>query len=502
MELRTNSKMPQKVVAVSETLTKAGFEAYLIGGCVRDLIMGKVPKDWDLTTSARPEQILELFPGSFYENDFGTVGVVFENLKDINIKDKYIKDITTEVIEVTTYRLEAKYSDSRHPDSVTFSDTLADDLKRRDFTVNAIAYDVSRENTIDLFHGQEDIKDRVIRAVGDPGERFSEDALRMMRAVRFACELDFSISQETSEAICLHTKSLQNIAIERVRAELIRILESDIPMRGIEFLHELKLLPYIIPELERGIGIEQNQAHKYDVWGHNIRTAQHAADKGWDLDLRIAALFHDIGKPSTRRFAKERNDWTFHGHDVVGSRETRKIMERLKFPVKTIEKVSKLVRWHMFFSDPEKVTLSAVRRMVRNVGEENIWDLMNLRACDRIGTGRPKEQPYRFRKYKSMIEEALRSPTSVKMIAINGDKIMEITGLKPGHKVGYILHAMLEDILDDPTKNTPENLRNRTLELAQLSDEELMALGEHGRKRKVSQETEAVGKIRKKYWVE
>jgi poly(A) polymerase/tRNA nucleotidyltransferase (CCA-adding enzyme) len=504
MDLKTDERIPKEVVAIADRLARAGFEAYLIGGCTRDLLMDKTPKDWDFTTNARPEKILALFPGSFYENDFGTVGVVRETvtkgLKDKNIKD--IKDTGAEIVEITTFRLEAKYSDSRHPDSITFSDTLEDDLKRRDFTINAIAYDVSREKATDLFGGEHDIKEKNIRSVGNPEERFSEDALRMMRAVRLACELDFMISRETFEAMCLHADSIQKIAIERVRDELIRIMLSQKPMEGIALLHNAKLLQHLIPELERGIGVEQNKAHKYDVWGHNIRTAQHAADKDWDLDLRLAALFHDIAKSPTRRWSKPKNDWTFYGHDVVGSRETKKILTRLRFPAKTVEKVSKLVRWHMFFSDPEKVTLSAVRRMVRNVGNESIWDLMNLRICDRIGTGRPKEQPYRFRKYKSMIEEALRSPTSVRMLAINGDRIMELTGLKPGHKIGYILHALLEEVLDDPAKNATEYLESRITELSALSDEQLIALGEKGKQRKVSREKEAVKKIREKYWVE
>jgi putative nucleotidyltransferase with HDIG domain len=483
--------IPPEVANVSSKLEDAGFEAYLVGGCVRDLALGKKPKDWDITTNAAPEKIQEIFEHTFYENAYGTVGVVTEHAEDETLK----------VIEVTPYRTESTYSDRRRPDSVSFSDKLEDDLKRRDFTVNALAYSVSEKKLIDLYSGQEDLKRKSIVAVGEAKERFSEDALRMLRAVRLAAELGFSIEHRTAEAIQDNAHLLEHISKERIRDELIRIVESPDPMMGIILAHKLGVLSYVIPDLERGIGIEQNQAHKFEVFEHNLRTLQHAADKKWPLEVRLAALFHDISKPEARRWSKEKNDWTFHGHEVVGARVTKKVLTNLKFSTETIDKVVKLVRWHMFFSDPDQVTLSAVRRTIRNVGQENIEDLLNLRVCDRIGTGRPKEQPFRFRKYKSMVEEALRDPISVSMLKLKGEDIMQLTSERPGPRIGWMLHALLEEVLDDPKKNARDYLEKRVSKLSQLSNKELSELGEAGKNKRESFEEDAVKLIRAKYWV-
>ena len=482
--------IPKEVASVADTLEQAGFEAYLVGGCVRDLLIGRVPKDWDITTNARPEQIEAAFPETFQNNDFGTVGVVNET------EDERLK-----VVEVTPYRVESTYSDARRPDHVEFSDSLEEDLKRRDFTVNAIAYSISRETLVDIFGGMEDIKGKRLRAVGNATERFAEDALRMMRAVRLAVELDFVIDAETLTAIEKNAENLARISKERIRDEFIRILESSQPMQGIVLCEKLGMLKHIAPDLLRGIGVDQNQAHAYTVYEHNLRTLQHAADKGWPLFLRLAALFHDISKPETRRHSPEKDDWTFYGHEVVGAKVARKALSELKFPRETVELVTKLVRWHMFFSDPDAVTLSAVRRTIQNVGQEHIFDLLNLRICDRIGTGRPKEQPFRFRKYKAMVEEALRDPISVKMLKIDGERIMEVTGEKPGPKLGHTLHALLEEVLEDPTKNTSEYLEARALELIKLPEETLRALGEQGKEKKEQEEESAVEAIHKKHGV-
>jgi tRNA nucleotidyltransferase (CCA-adding enzyme) len=236
--------------------------------------------------------------------------------------------------------------------------------------------------------------------------------------------------------------------------------------------------------------------HAYDVWEHLLRSVQGAADKKYELDIRLAALFHDISKPESRRKGKGKKEWTFYGHEVLGARETKKILSNLKYPTKIIEKVTKMVRWHMFFSDTEQITLSAVRRMIVNVGKENIWDLMNVRICDRIGTGRPKEDPYRLRKYHSMIEEALRDPVSVGMLKIDGKKIIEITETKPGPKVGFILHALLEEVLENPEKNTAEYLENKAKELILLPENELESLGNQGKLSKEEADEEEIKKIR------
>jgi putative nucleotidyltransferase with HDIG domain len=489
-----NSPIPKEIVTIIETLEKAGFQAYMVGGCTRDLFLGRKPIDWDITTNARPEQILHLFSKTFYENEFGTVGVVNEDSQDETLK----------IVEVTPYRTESVYTDRRHPDQVRFSDKIEDDLKRRDFTINAVAVSLSKgsiKDIIDLYGGFADIKDKVIRTVGNPAERFAEDALRLLRAVRLSSELGFMINLETKRAIISNADLLKEISQERVRDEFIKMIMSPEPKKTLDLCHELGILKYIIPELEKGIGIEQNKAHTFDVWEHLLRTVQHSADKKLPLELRITALLHDIAKPETRRFSRETGQFTFYGHEVVGSRETQKILERLKFPRKTVEKVTKLVRWHMFFSDTETITLSAVRRMIVNVGEENIWDLVNIRMCDRIGTGRPKESPYRLRKYESMIEEALHDPISVGMLKIDGNRIMEISKTNAGPKIGWLLNTLLEEVLEKPELNTKEYLEKRALELINLPENELRKLADIGKKVREEKEAENIKEIQKKYHV-
>lgn len=477
-------RIPKEVRDVSDQLKKAGYEAYVVGGCVRDLLIDRQPKDWDFTTNAKPEQIQAIFPDSFYTNDFGTVGVLRET-----------DDESLKIIEVTPYRTETVYTDKRRPDSVQFGDSLEEDLARRDFTVNALALDCDKGQIIDPYQGQKDIELKVLRTVRDPEERFEEDALRLMRAVRLVAELGFALDTDTAAAIQKKAANLGFISKERIRDEFTRILNSSQPMMALVLSQQLGLLEFIAPDLIRGIGVDQNQAHSYDVFGHLMHSLQHAANKGWDFDIRLSALFHDVSKPETRRWSDEKKDWTFHGHEVVGSRVTKKALGDLKFPRETIEKVIKLVRWHMFFSDPDQITLSAVRRMIRNVGEENIWDLLNLRICDRIGTGRPKEQPFRFRKYKAMVEGALRDPISVTMLKTDGNRLMERFHAKPGPRIGWILNALLEDILDDPTKNTLEYLDSRTSELIDVSDETLRELGESGKKKREEREEAELQKI-------
>jgi len=482
--------IPLEVRVVAETLEGAGYEAYLVGGCVRDILLGKVPKDWDITTDAVPDAIQALFTDSFCNNDYGTVGVKTES-----------EDPRLHVIEVTPYRAEGEYSDARRPDHVTFGVSLEEDLARRDFTVNAIAYRMNSEKIVDLYGGMEDLQAKRLRAVRDPGERFAEDALRMMRAVRLAAELDFVIDTDTMAGIVQNRERLGHIAIERVSAEFIRLINSPTPMQGIIFLEKLGLLPYVLPEIEASIGCEQGGIHAYDVYEHLLRTLQAAADKGYSTSMRLAALLHDIGKPKTRREGGKNKKYTFFGHEVVGAKMAKAILERLKLPRETIDEVEKLVRWHMFFSDPEEITLAAVRRTIVRIGEENIANLLNLRVCDRIGTGRPKEQPFRFRKYKAMVDEALRDPISVKMLKIDGTRIMEITGDKPGRTLGYILHALLEEVLVDPTKNTAEYLETRTLELHQLTETELKALGDAGKEKQAEEEAQALKEIAREHKV-
>lgn len=488
--------IPPEISHVTDILTQAGFEAYLVGGCVRDLYRGVPPKDWDVTTNAEPDEIIALFPKTFYENDYGTVGVVNESIAEDDSARQ-----TLRVVEVTPYRTETTYSNFRHPDAVHFSSKLEDDLLRRDFTMNAIAYDVARKEIIDPYNGEADIERHLIRTVGKPEDRFSEDALRVLRAVRFGAELGFAIEMETMNAVVKFAHLLEHIAGERIRDEFSKIIMSARPMEGVVLLNRTGVLRYIAPELEAGLGCEQNGDHIYEVWEHNLRALEHAKERGWPLHVRMAALFHDVAKPHTRKWSVEKGDWTFYGHDVVGGRMATKILERLRFPKQFIHDVATLVRYHLFFSDIEKITLSAVRRIVANVGPELVWDLMNVRVCDRIGMGRPKETPYRLRKYHSMIEEAMRAPISVGMLKIDGARIMEVAHIPPGRAIGLVLHALFNEVLDDPKKNTAEYLEQRVTELLALEPKELEQLGEAGKELKEEKEAGEVDAIRKKYGV-
>jgi poly(A) polymerase/tRNA nucleotidyltransferase (CCA-adding enzyme) len=483
--------VPREILEITKTLQNKGFLAYLVGGCVRDSLIGREPKDWDITTNATPEEIMPLFPKTVYENVFGTVTIVNEETENERLRN----------VEITPFRTEANYSDRRHPDEVKFSDKLEDDLSRRDFTINALAYDTKTEELIDLYGGIKDIKDHTIRTVGEADERFAEDALRMLRAIRLASELRFMCNKEVLDSISRNKALIKDISIERISDEFLKIIDSPEPMAGLIISHETGLLNYILPELEKSIGVEQKGEHIYDVWEHTIRALQHAADKNYPLHVKLAALLHDIGKPKTRRAGLKGKEFTFYGHEVVGERIAINIMSRLKLPNKLADLVIKLVRNHMFFADPDKITLSAVRRVIANVGPEHIWDLMNLRICDRIGMGRPKEEPYRLRKYESMIEEALRAPTSVGMLKIDGKKIMDVTHGTPGPKIGYILNALLEEALENPNINTVDYLEKKAIELAKLDEKSLKTLSEKGKSKKEEVEEGELKKIRAKYRV-
>ncbi len=529
-------RVPKEVSHVTETLEKAGFEAYLVGGCVRDLLMDREPKDWDVTTNAKPDQIIGLFEKTVYENEFGTVIVCVprETFKD-GVSREILEHSTSNLelnflIEVTPYRIEAKYTDFRHPDEVLFSDKLEDDIKRRDFTVNAMAY--RNGYLTDIFDGLKDIKDKILKAVGKPDDRFKEDALRMLRAIRIALQLGFSVSYESSESILRNADLIKKISPERIRDEFSKIIMSQNPSAGILMLQKFGLLKNIIPELEEGIGCEQSGEHIYDVWNHLLHALEHSADKNWSLEVRLAALFHDIGKPKSRRLAEtdgnalrrshtilegqdqklsqrillrahpsvSKKKYTFYGHEVIGARMAKKIMERLKFSRKEIDLVDKLIRNHMFFSDTELITLSAVRRIITKVGVENIWLLMDVRECDRVGM-KKKEAPYRLRKYFAMIEEALHDPISVGQLKIDGEFMIKELDITPGPRMGWILHSLLEEVLDDPTKNTKKHLSELTESLNLLPDGALKALGDRGKEKKEELEEQEIEKLRSKHGV-
>lgn len=519
-----NNLIPNYVTHVTKTLENAGFEVFLVGGCVRDLIMGRNPKDWDITTNATPEEIIPLFEKTIYENTFGTVGVCIprEGVSH-ETKDGFVtpttglpmtgghktkeEDVTREtssekkyyILEVTPYRTEAKYTDFRHPDEVKFSKNVEDDLKRRDFTINAMAYNPHKGHLVDLYKGQEDIKDKVIRAVGNPRDRFNEDSLRMLRAIRFSTQLGFALSYDTMEAIVEKSELLKNISSERIRDEFTKTIESPNPAQGVGVLQKLGLLKYIVPELEEGILCLQGGSHIYDVFGHCLEALNHSGEKGWPLEIRLSALFHDIGKPRSRRTGNKK-EYTFYGHEVIGAKITKQVMERLKYPKKTTDLVVSLVRNHMFFSDTETITLSAVRRIIQKVEKDHIWDLMNVRECDRVGMKKP-EAPYRLRKYHAMIDEVLRDPISVGQLAIDGKYLIEVLHIKPGPRMGWILNALLEEVLEDPAKNSIASLSEIVKSLDLLDDTNLKKAGDTGKEKKEKLEEEEVGKLYKKHGV-
>ncbi|GEM_PF-17102 len=745
--------IPFKIYSVLEKINKAGFEAFLVGGCVRDLMRGKKPNDWDITTSAKPEEILKIFPDGKYENTFGTVILpdkyiseesilnldilsnkikIDQNLENkikrvakkylkkiecpahnvdhikrmietarqiqnscgrkidfvlveiliwlhdigravddkLHIKkgqeivkkefgvllgDKELKSLVKAInykhseksvfleqqilkeadlidalnvertfsfkteeekdhhldwlkknftneklysvfktiggrkilkeaikqfneesfpfdlkmpnwresnLEITTYRLEAKYSDNRHPDQVKFTDKLADDLKRRDFTVNAMALGVNFNNNfdksdgelvlekskddyeiIDLFNGQQDLVNRVIRAVGNPDERFQEDALRMMRAVRFAAQFSegddlqflkerkvngnqnqktgyrltvtnsqfhivnrelmtddkkWWIGEKTFQSIKKNSRLLKNISKERIRDELIKIILSDRPAWGVELLVETGLMKYIIPEIYETIGVKQNRHHYYGpfntVYKHMLASLKKCPSQ--KLEVRLASFFHDIGKPRAKRGSGYLA--TFHGHEYIGARMTQKILERLKFPRKIVDKTVLLVKNHMFYYNVDEVGEKGVRKVIRKVGLENINDLIDVRIADRLGSGVPKAVPYRLRHFKYMVEKVSKDPISVKDLKINGDILIEKYGFKPGPEMGAILEILLAEVLDNPKLNTLEYLSKRAIELQKENLQQLRQIA----KNKIEEEKEKEKKeIKDKYWV-
>lgn len=470
--------LPSFILNILQQIENKEFEAYAVGGCVRDLLMerNKKQQDWDITTSARPDDILNIFPEGKYNNKFGTVLVPYEK-----------EDDTKSAVEITTFRSEGGYSDKRHPDEVKFEDSLDKDLGRRDFTVNALAMKPEDSKMlipadmekwtfgkdgyviVDLFGGVKDMNKKVIRAVGEPADRFKEDALRMMRAVRFACQLDFTIEDKTVRAIKKMAGGLKFIANERIRDELIKILESDNAYEGIMLLHKNKLLQYILPELELGVGVKQDRHHIHTVFKHSVLSLKNCPNQDWRV--RLAALLHDIGKPKVKKIINDQA--TFYNHEHVSAKMASKIARRLHFTNKDREKIVTLVRNHMFYYNVGEVTASSVRRLIRKVGEENLNELIDLRIADRLGSGVPKAKPYKLRHLEYMMKKVRKDPISVKMLKINGDDLMKELGMKPGPKIGAVLEVLLSEVLDDPGLNTKKYLLDRSRELKEKEFDDL-----------------------------
>jgi poly(A) polymerase/tRNA nucleotidyltransferase (CCA-adding enzyme) len=470
-------KIPEYLEQIIKKMEKAGFEAWIVGGCVRDLLMDKIPNDWDLTTNALPEEMLKIFPEAHYENEFGTVILPVKTETGENI----------DAIEITTYRSEKGYSDRRRPDEVTFEKDIDADLARRDFTINALAMRSEKSKIalkedlqkfivtqdgwqiLDLFGGFKDIDRKAIRGVGEPYDRFKEDSLRMMRAIRFSAQLGFKIEDKTERAILKMAGALKFIARERIATELIKILKSDRPYDGIMALHNTKLLQYIIPELEQGVGIEQARHHIYTVFEHDVLALKHCPSKEWQV--RMAALIHDIGKPKTKKIID--GIATFYNHEYVGAKLADKLCRNLKFSADDTFRITNLVRNHMFYYNADEVTAASVRRLIKKVGKENLKDLIDLRIADRLGSGVPKAEPYKLRHLQYMFERVQNDPVSVKMLKINGSDLMNDLKIPASPKIGEILDLLLGEVIENPENNTKEYLAARAKEFAEMDGAEL-----------------------------
>ncbi len=695
-------KIPKSVQYLLKKLELVNFEAFVVGGCVRDLLLGKEPKDWDVTTNATPKQILGVFVDGKYENEFGTVlisdkyltgyeivsdkikikpeikekiikiarekylakikckghgiqhsenvtknaleiagtfkrinpdfieiiamfhdvgrsvtknqghqghieesqklleketatflskeeikalkkeilhnfnipreslesqilteadlidGICVERIEAMNdtakeehkkwIEEYYnnkgafsqivtvrgqelmaeaidlynregfdfqisqIEVVKNENIEITTYRTESGYSDKRHPDEVIFAKSLEEDLSRRDFTINAMALkqlapakaklkealNQEKYQIIDLFDGKLDLQNKLVRAVGKAKERFEEDALRMLRAVRFAASLNFEIEKKTKESIEKKLVNISFVSIERIRDEFEKIILSENPARGVEMLMETGLMKYIIPEVINTVGVEQNHHHYYGkyntVYKHLVASLAKCPSK--KIEVRLAAFLHDIGKPVVKQGSGEKA--TFYNHEYVGEKMVKKILERLKFTRKTIEKTTLLVKNHMFYYNVDEVGEAGVRRVVRKVGVNNIKDLIDVRIGDRLGSGVPKAVPYKLRHFQYMVEKVSKDPISVKQLKINGDILIRELKIKPGPQIGAILEVLLAKAIENPKINEKKKLLNLARSLKKEDLVDLRKLAKNKIKKEKNKEDR---ETKKKHWV-
>jgi len=499
-------------------LQKNDYQGFIVGGAVRDTLIDALnneqetlsstlsASDYDFTTNAKPEQIQELFPDNFYDNVFGTVGIAKKHLheqmsrKEIQTieqksQEQKLIDLSQatkiheslisnsdelektnqqkDIYEITTFRSDGTYLDHRRPEKVTWGETLEGDLSRRDFTINAMAIKVNQEflnnldfksdqdtflvsssdyEIIDQHNGKEDLSNQIIRTVGNPNKRFNEDALRMLRAIRFSVQLNMQIDDETFESIITNSHNLKHISLERISDEFLKMIKSDYPKEAILLLDETKLLEHIIPELIDGKGVMQAGHHTTDVWTHNIDALDTCPSK--DPIVRLATLLHDIAKPHTYKEIDGKP--TFYNHEIIGSRIAKKIAQKLRLSKNDIEKIFILVRYHMFYYQPEN-TDASIRRFMRKVGLENINDILDLREADRLGSGARKTS-WRLEEMKQRMLSQLHQPFSIKDLAINGHDIMEHFRIKPGPQLGQILNDLFEKVLENPELNTKEQL--------------------------------------------
>jgi len=428
-------QLPGSVKKIIDVFEKANFEIYIVGGAVRDILSIRKVDDWDFTTNATPQKIQKLFPGSFYDNKFGTVGIPIKKQEN--------------PLEVTTFRTEHGYSDARRPDKVKWGKKIEEDLKRRDFTINALALKrkTGKEDEfelIDKYEGEKDIEKKLIHAVGDANERFSEDALRMIRAVRIAAELGFTIEKKTFNAIKDNSALIQKIAKERIKKELFKILGSTNPHDGMMLFKNSGLMAQVLPEMEKTFGVEQKSPgrhHVHDVGTHSMLSLKFC--KSSDPLVRFATFIHDVGKAQTYR-KLDTGVITFYNHEVVGARISKNMANRLKFSNKEKNRLWTLVRRHQFTVD-ENQTDKSIRRFIKNVGKENINDMLDLRVGDRLGGG-ATETSWRLEEFKKRIIEVQKEPFTIHDLKIKGDDVMKELNLKPGPEVGKILEKLFLEV--------------------------------------------------------
>ena len=454
--------LPPFVEKIIATFEKNGYQIYIVGGAIRDLLMNKKPLDWDFTTNAKPKVILSLFPDAFYDNKFGTVGVINPKEKK---KDKDGKPI---IYEITTFRKETGYSDKRHPDKVVWGKTIEDDLIRRDFTIDAIA--LKKENSqfklIDPHQGQQDIKKKLIRAVGKAEERFKEDALRMMRAIRIATQLGFSIESKTFQAIKNNVGLIDNISSERIRDELLKLFSYQHNADGYMLLRNSALAEKILPEVEKGFGIEQKSPKRHHIWDvgtHSVKSLQ--VSKSTDPIVNLAILLHDVGKPWAAKKQKD-GTITFYNHEVISATIAQSVAKRLKLSNKNTKRLVTLVRWHQFTVN-ENQTDKAIRRFIRNVGKENLEDMLTLRRADRLGGG-ARETSWRLEKFKKKLKAVQKQPFKITDLKINGKDIMKELNIKPGPVIGKILNNLFEEVANKEIENKKEFLLKRVKEVKKI----------------------------------
>ena len=441
MKLDIPREIKNDIIDIVGRLKQKGYECYLVGGSVRDFVLGISVFDYDFATNAHPEDVIKIFSKVI------PTGIKHGTVTILSKENKY---------EMTTYRSDGKYINGRRPENVTFSDTLEKDVERRDFTINGLAYDIEKEEIIDLVGGLEDIEKKTVRTIGSPIDRFREDGLRPYRSCRFAAKLNFTIEEETFGAISETLEVAKKVSVERVRDELIKIVASKKPSIGFEYMRRSGLLGQCLPELMECYNVGQNKYHIFDIYYHSVYSCD--AIPGEDKAIKLAALLHDIGKAATRKEGED-GDYTFYNHEVVGAKITRKIMKRLRVSNEEIERVNNLVLNHMFHYMPEWSD-GAVRRFMRKVGLENLNELFLLRLADRRGNGQRDGLPAPINELKHRISRVIEqdSALTVKDLAVDGHMIMKEFNIKPGPAIGKILNSLLELVLDEPEANTRDFL--------------------------------------------